>query len=258
MDDKNQIGSLEKGLNILSLLSQRGSPIRLEELTRITGMKKTTCFRFLQTLKRLNYVEQDPESKKYWLGTRIISLGLSALNNLNIRKLALPFMKKLREETGETVNLSVLDGTDIVFIERLQSSFIVDSNLHVGSRLPVYCTSMGKAILAHLPEAKVEEILSQIHFEKRTEKTIVSPKSLREELKKVRARGFAINDQELEKGLYAVAAPILNHNGEAIAAMNISFPSVRHPREESIIVFSKMVLKACAEISSSLGFVQDR
>ena len=124
-------------------------------------------------------MERDPKSKKYRLGFKVISLGVSALNRLDLRQIALPFMTKLREDTEETTNLSILDGTEILFIERIQSEHLFNVNLSVGSRLPVHCTSQGKAILAFLPQDQAEALMKKINFEKRTDKTLITAKSLK-------------------------------------------------------------------------------
>lgn len=257
MIDKDYIKSLEKGLNMLSLLSRHGSPLKLEELVKVSGVRKTSCFRILQTLTRAGFAVKDRDTCGYLIGPKIISIGLAALESKGIRELALPLMKEIRERTGTTVNLGILDGHDVIFVERFQSAHIVETNLQVGSRLPVQLSSMGKAILAYLPEAELEAILKQIRLEKKTEKTITSIAALRRELRKIRKKGFALNDEELETGLFAIAVPLRNHAGAAVAAMNLSFPLMRHSREEAMEVFCPMILDAGKKISAMIGFHSD-
>jgi len=247
------VRSLEKALNLLILLSRQSEDISLEALSREADINKTTCFRLLQTMKSLNFVEQSPYSKKYKLGPRNISIGTAALNRQSVRDLALPYMNRLRAETDESVNLSILDGDEIVFIERIEGSFIVNSNLRVGSRLPVHCSSMGKAMLAYLPAHRLDRIMDGIRFEKKTSKTIDSRELLMEELAAIRKSGVAFNNEELEMGLFAVAGPIRDHSGEAVAALNISFLMVRHEREKVFREFTAIVKKACKKISALLG-----
>lgn len=252
--DKERVKSLEKALNLLILLSRQAEEMSLDELSREADISKTSCFRLLQTMRRQNFVEQSPHSKKYKLGRRNISIGAAALSKQSVRALALPYMNRLRAETEETVNLAVLDGTEIVFVERIEGSFIVNSNLRVGSRLPVYCSSMGKALLAYLPTHKLDRIIGAIKFERKTSKTIDSRELLLEELAAIRKAGVAINNEELEKGLFAVAGPIRDHSGEAVAALNISFLLVRHGREKAIGKFIPVVKEACQDISTTLGY----
>lgn len=254
MNDKDYIKSLEKGLNIIYLLSQHDSPLKLEDLVKISGIKKTSCFRILQTLVRSDFVDKNPDTNAYLIGPRMISIGLSALDGRGVREMALPFMKEIREKTGTNVNLAILSGPEVIFVERLQSTHIIDATLRIGSRLSAHLSSMGKAILAYLPEPELEAILRQIHFERKTEKTITSIKALKDELRQIREKGIALNNEELETGLFAIAAPLRNHTGVAVAAMNISFPLSRHSKQEAIKIFCPLILEACRKISFSLGF----
>jgi DNA-binding IclR family transcriptional regulator len=257
MIERDYIKSLEKGLNIISLLSQHDSPLKLEELVRISGLRKTSCFRILQTLTRSGFAAKDKDTGGYFIGSKVISIGLTALEKRGIQELALPFMKEIRQKTGATVNLAILNGPDVIFVERLQSAQIVDGNLRVGSRLSTHLSSMGKVILAHLPEAEVNAVLKQIHFERKTDKTIASMNALKEELKRIRTAGFALNNEELATGLFAIAVPLLNHTGEAVAGLNISFLLTRHSREEAMQNFCPMLLRAGREISAMMGFHSD-
>ncbi len=253
-DEKDRIKSLEKALNLLILLSRSKSSLSLDELTKQSELKKTSCFRLLQTLRKLNFVEQDPGSKDYYLGSRNISIGAAALNSLSLRRTALPYMQRLQRETKETVNLCVLEGTEVVFVERLESEHILSTHHKIGDRLPVHCTCMGKSILAFLPEGKAEDVLREIRFTRRTPHTITSQEAFRRELREVRKRGLAVNIEELEQGLCAVACPVRNYSGEAVASINIAFPALRHEPKQAIKRFSPMLKLACLEISKSLGF----
>lgn len=254
MEDKDYIKSLEKAVNLICLLSQHGLPLNLESLVKISGVKRTSCFRILQTLVRSGFVAKDLDTSGYFIGPRMVSIGLSAMDRGGVRELALPFMKEIREKTETTVNLAILSGPEIIFVERLESPHIIQPSLRVGSRLSVHCSSLGKSMLAYLPEAEMEDILKKIHFERKTEKTILSIKALKTELKKIREKGFALNDEELEPGLFAISTPLRNHTGIAVAAMNIAFPLMRHSKEKALKVFCPLLLKACREISSIMGF----
>jgi len=254
MRDRDYIQSIERCFSILDHLSSPDSPFSLEDLTQKTGYNKTTCFRFLKTMRHLGLVEQD--KKTYRLGPKIVSLGLKALKGLNLRQAALPVMQKLREETGETVNLCLLSGTEIIFIERVMSDYIVNSNINVGDRLPVYCASMGKVILAFLSEGRAAAIISQLKFKAKTERTITSPASLKKELTEIRDRGYAINNEELEKGLRAVAAPIIDYTGEASAAINVAWTTARRPSKRTFTDFAGKVVEAAEKISLAMGFAR--
>jgi IclR family pca regulon transcriptional regulator len=254
MKDKDYIKSIEKCFAILDCLNSGDRLPNLEEITQKTGYKKTTCFRLLKTMRSLGLIELSPAAKKYQYGPRLVTLGLSALKNMNLRNSALPILRKIRDDTRETINLTILSGTEILYVERLMSDYLVNVNVNVGDRLPVYCASMGKVILAFLRPSRVREIVGATKFERRTDSTIVSEAALMEELAKIRTRGFAYNDEELEKGLRAVAAPILNYTGEAFAAINIAWTTARRPDRAVFSEFTPKVVAAAEKISASMGY----
>ncbi len=253
MIDKNHIKSIEKCFVILDCIYSRHRLMTLEQITQITGYKKTTCFRILKTLQTLGIVELSPGTKKYQYGHRLAAIGLSALKNMNLRQVSLPILQKLRDETGETINLTVLSGSDILYVERVMSDYLVNVNVNIGDRLPVYCASMGKVILAYLPETELEKVLSSITFARKTEKTIVSKSALLDELDTIRENGYAINDEELEKGLRAVAAPIFDYTGKAFAATNIAWTTARHPERTTFSDYAIRIVAAAKRISQLLG-----
>ncbi|MCF8078819.1 MAG: IclR family transcriptional regulator [Desulfobacterales bacterium] len=252
--DKNRIRSLEKGLEILLLLSRHEAELSLEDISQEAGFSKPTCYRLLQTMRRNNFVKQSSETKRYQLGPRNIAIGTAAMDRQSVRAIAVPYMRRIRTQTGETVNLTILDGIEIVFVERIEGKFIVNSNLYVGSRLPVHCSSMGKAILAHLPEHKLAAIVEKLDFQQYTQKTLVSREQLYKELEKIQAEGTSINNEELEKGLFAIAGPIRDYSGEAIAALNVSFPLARHRIQDALTDFVPVIKQVCMEISGLMGF----
>lgn len=254
MPDKDHIKSIGKCFALLDVLHARRSLMTLEEITRVTGYKKTTCFRLLKTLLALDIVELSPDSKKYRYGPRLAAIGLSALKNMNLRQAALPILQQLRDATGETVNLTILSGFEILYVERVMSDYLVNVNVNIGDRLPVYCASMGKVILAYLPEDRLDQILSAITFSPKTDKTIVSRSALVRELETIRKNGFAINDEELEKGLRAVAAPIFNYTGEAFAAANIAWTTARHPDPTAFSEYAHQIVSAAGQISRLMGY----
>ena len=258
MPDKDHIKSIEKCFVILDCLHANRHLPTLEEIIRITGYKKTTCFRLLKTMRTLGLVEVSPGKKKYRYGPRLAALGLSALKTMNLRQSALPILQQLRDETGETVNLTILSNSEILYVERIMSDYLVNVNVNVGDRLPVYCASMGKVILAFLPESRLEQILSSIKFKTRTEKTIVSRSALLKELEQIKSNGFAINDEELEKGLRAVAAPIFNYTGEAFAATNIAWTTARHPDRAAFADYAPKIVAAARQISRLMGYTPEK
>ncbi|WP_022665814.1 IclR family transcriptional regulator [Desulfospira joergensenii] len=254
MPDKDHIKSIEKCFTVLDCLDRAETLLTLEEIVQKTGYKKTTCFRLIKTMMALGLVETAPGTKTYQFGTRLVSLGLSALKNMNLHTYAMPILKRLNDETGETINLTILNGTEILYVERIMSDYLVNINVNIGDRLPVYCASMGKAILAFLPPPRLEQILKQIEYQPKTDRTLLSREALLKELKEIRGRGFAINDEELELGLRAVASPVFNYAGEAFAAVNIAWTTARRPERKAFSEFSGKIISAAREISRLMGY----
>src|SRR3954449_10493132 len=160
--------SLERGLAVLALF-KAGQPLMgVSEIGRALDLSRSTAHRYVSTLAALGYLRQDRETKRYRLGPRVLDLGFSAINSMDVREISAPHLQQLSDETGHTVNMAILDGTDVVYIERCRSArpgqSEIDLNLHVGSRLPAYCTAMGKAILAYLPDERLDALLAQIEL----------------------------------------------------------------------------------------------
>ena len=171
--------SLERGLAILSSFNSDRPLIGVSELSRELELSRSTAHRYIATLAQLGYLQQDPDSKRYRLGPKVLDLGFSAINSMDVREISAPHLRQLSDETGHTVNLAILDGTDVVYIERCRTARPgqreIDLNLHVGARLPAYCTAMGKAILAFVPEERREEIIARIDFAPRGPNTLTDP-----------------------------------------------------------------------------------
>ena len=254
---RNFIESLFRGLSILSALSESPHPLNLTELSSQLRLSKSTIQRLTFTLQHLGYIERDEETKKYRLGRKVLSLGLSMMRNLDIRRVALPYLEEASKEIGENVNLAIMDGMEIVYLERIKTQQILNVNLQVGSRLPVYSTSMGKVMLAFLPQDRLEEVLGKIVFQPLTPYTITNKEHLRKELKKIRKRGFAVNNEELSLGLRSVAAPVRNFEGEVIAAVNTGVLSIRVSLKKLETELAKKMIETADKISLALGFKAD-
>src|ERR1700704_1585403 len=160
--------SLARGLAILSTFHSDRPLIGVSELSRGLELSRSTVHRYVATLAKLGYLQQDRDSKRYRLGPKVLDLGFSAINSMDVREISAPHLQQLSGETGYTVNLAILEGIDVVYIERCRSGRPgqreIDLNLHVGARLPAYCTAMGKAILAFMPEPRLAAIIASIEF----------------------------------------------------------------------------------------------
>src|SRR3954469_16839322 len=200
--------SLERGLAILSSFRSGRPLLGVSDLAREVGLSRSTTHRYIATLAQLGYLQQDQLTRKYRLGPRVLDLGFSAINSMDLREVAAPHLRALSDETGFTVNLAILDGVDVVYIERCRSARPgqrdIDLNLHVGSRLPAYCTALGKAILAFLPEEQLESILARTELIARGPNTLTNPAAFRAALAEIRQTGIAVNDEELAYGLRSI------------------------------------------------------
>jgi IclR family pca regulon transcriptional regulator len=249
--------SLERGLAILSAFRSGRPTLGVSELGRDIGLSRSTTHRYVATLTALGYLQQDARTKKYRLGPRVLDLGFSAMNSMELREVAAPHLRDLSDETGYTVNMAILDGLDIVYVERCRSAQAgqrdIDLNLHVGARLPAYCTSLGKVLLAYLPADEQAELLARIDFTRRGPNTLTSRTSLRAELERVRESGFAINNEELAYGLRSIAAPVLSHDGIAVAAINLAVHSSMVSIDDLGQRLSPVLMRTAADISARLG-----
>lgn len=248
------IHSLANGLQVLECLGKHGAGLTLMEVARPLGWTKTSAYRYLSTLTALGYLEIDETSRRYRPTVKVLSLGYAALNALTFPELVLPFLEQLSQRFGESTSMAVLDGTEVVHVARAVSKRILATNIHVGSRLPAYCTSLGRVLLAFLPDAERERRLRGITLTRYTPNTITDPRKLRRVLAQVRRQGYAINDQELDLGLWSCSVPVLDKQGKVFAAINVSASSLRASVEEAaekIVPALRMASREITEILKS-------
>jgi IclR family transcriptional regulator, pca regulon regulatory protein len=250
--------SLERGLAILSAFRTRQPLLGISELAREIQLTRSTAHRYVSTLATLGYLEQDPVSRKYRLGPRVLDLGFSAINSMELREIAAPHLQRLSDETGYTVNMAILDGTDVVYVERCRSAQQgqrgIDLNLHVGSRLPAYCTSMGKVLLADLSDDERDALLDEIELTQRGPNTLTTRQALVPELKRVRDAGLAVNNEELAFGLRSIAVPVRGQSGKVVAAINLAVHRSWVSMEDLVRSLSPTLTQCAAEVSMRLGY----
>lgn len=253
-----RVEALARGLAVLSTFNQAMAELSLAQIAASTGLSKSTAFRIVRTLEEAGYLTRHPETLRYRPGLKVLELGFTALSSLGIRDAARPFLEQLSRETGETVSLSLLDGLEVVYIDRVRNKSIVGVVLELGSRIPANCASMGKAMLAHLSAEDLAALLEATPLAPCTGRSIVDPAALERELARIRRRGYAINDQELEVGLRAVAAPIRDHTGGVVAAINAtgSVRAISRPRLTHEL--APKVKEAASRISRAIGFAASR
>jgi IclR family transcriptional regulator, pca regulon regulatory protein len=220
--------SLERGLAVLSSFSPDRPALGISELARRLGLTRSTTHRYVATLASLRYLEQDSETRKYRLGPRVLDLGFSMLGSLELREVAGPHLRQLTDATGHTSNLAIRDDTDVILIDRVRGRpgryHHLEFTLHVGSRIPAYCSATGKALLAFLPRPDLDRLLDRLDLIQRGPRTLTDKNSLLAELEQVRRTGIATNDEELESALRSIAAPVRSRSGQVIAAVNVAIP----------------------------------
>ena len=252
MTDKKyyNISSLEKGIKILELLVDHGE-LSVSEAARLMETNRAGSHRFISTLKDLGYVEKN-ENNKYQPTLKILTLSTKITNRFQINRIARPFMHKLSIKYKETINLGLYKNPSIVHIDKIDSLEILRIDSALGDKAPAYCTALGKAILAFLPEHELEYYLEDVEFAPVTTRTITDKKIFRAELDQIRHNRYAIDDEELNLGLRCIAAPIFDHRSYPAYALSISGPSVRQNRS-TLLDMKDDLCQAAAELSRILG-----
>jgi DNA-binding IclR family transcriptional regulator len=245
------IPNVDRAFKILELLSESPQGLRFADVCSHLSLAKSSAFVLLENLEAKGYVEKTPEGR-YRATLRLFQLGSQVLSHLDIRSIALPHMIALRDETGFPVHLAMLDGADIVYLEKVEGTGFVKFDTYVGKRAPVHLTSVGKAIAAFLPEEQVDQILAARGLGGGTEKAVTTPAEFKEALQTVRQMGYALDDEEEVLGVRCIGAPIRDYTGAVIASISIiamhrELPAARFPE------FSAKVIKAAQKISSALG-----
>jgi IclR family transcriptional regulator, pca regulon regulatory protein len=256
MSDNNQyyVEALGRGLAILGCFVDGPSHLSLAELCERVNLNRGTTFRLLRTLEHAGYVSQDPRTKKYQLTVKVLDLQRAAIRGLDVATHALPVMERINKEFEESVSIAILEGAYIRYIARVPSRRIMSINLDVGSQLPAHATSLGKVLLSGVPEAEIRRIYEGVELERFTHRTITDLGTLIEASSRIATRGFAINDEELEVGLRSISAPIRDHSGRVIAAMNVSVSSARMTVEFLSRDVAPKLVDSTLEISASLGY----
>jgi DNA-binding IclR family transcriptional regulator len=224
------VRAVERALDVLLCFSRRTPELTMTQIAEQIGIHKSTVHRLLATLEKRRFVERDSATGVYRLGIRLLQMAYLTLEQNDLRRMATPFLQRLWEEHRETVHLAVLDDVDVVFVDVIESPQRVKLAAAIGERLPAFATASGKAILACLPDPAVHKIL-QNGMPRHTPRTLCLPEALFEDLRLVRERGFAVDEQELEDGINAVASAILDSSGQPIAAVAIAGPAYRLAQE---------------------------
>ncbi len=249
--DALHVQSLARGLSVIRAFGAERPRQTLAQVAEATGLARATTRRFLHTLVDLGYAGTD--GSEFWLTPRILELGYSYLSSLSLPAIAQPRLEQLSTRVGESSSMSVLDGSDIVYVSRVPVRRIMTVSITLGTRFPAYATSMGRVLLADLPDAELDAYFAATDVERLAPRSLGTEKELRKELKQVRSQGWALVDQELEPGLRSLAAPIRGTDGRPVAAINVATQTAAHDIDELLRDFLPAVLDTATAIAEDLA-----
>jgi DNA-binding IclR family transcriptional regulator len=245
-------GALDKGLNLLERVCDAPTPPRFVDLLRETGMPKATLHRMLGALLAHRLISLDPRDQTYRVGLRALEMAQRSWEGIDVRGAAADDILALGEKTGETVHLAVLDDTEVVYVDKVESRQRIRMFSAVGKRGPLHCTGVGKAILAFMDERRRQALLEGLPLKKFTAHTHTSRQGLLRHLEEIRRQGFARDLEEHELGIQCAAAPIFDHRGEVVASVSVTGPSFRITSKR-VDEFAPLVVQAARNITRKLG-----
>jgi DNA-binding IclR family transcriptional regulator len=244
---------LDRALAALEILANRDGECSLVDLCTEMKLHKSTVHRIAMVLEQHRLVDKNPDNGRYRLGLRLFEFGSKAIAAVDLRGRARPYLDRLQRQFGETVFFCILDDGQVFYVEKVESQQSVRTACTVGSRAPAYCTAVGKAMLAELPETEVNEVIRRWGLKAVTANTITTAAALKAELRAVSSRGYAIDNEEKEEGLRCVSAAVRGHSGKLFAAISVSGPAFRMTKER-IPEVGQAVTRAANELSAQLGY----
>ena len=247
-----KVQALDRAFAVLDLLGESDTPLGLAQVASSLQLHKSTAHRFLMVLERHRMVERTT-SGKFRLGLRLFDFGNRAIEQYDLRDRAQPHLRRLVAETEETAHLCILEAAHVIYIDKIEPARSVRMITRIGASNPVYCTSVGKAILAFLPEERAADVVRRIRFERFTHRTIATPEALRAEMEKTRRRGYAVDDEEFEEGLRCIAVPVLDAQRLPVAAVSVSGPSFRVTAQK-LPSIANHLLQCVRGISVDMGY----
>lgn len=250
--DASRLSSVDSALRLLKEFSAEQPELGITELALRLGLAKSTVHRLASTLLAAGFLEQNPSSDRYRLGLSLFALGMLVRRRMDVSSEALTSLHELRDRTGETVHLAVMEHTDIMYLFNLETRQAIGMRSYLGVRKPAYCTSEGRAMLAFSPSALLEGIV-QNGLPARTPRTVTDPATLLALLAEVKLKGYALDDEESDEGMRGLAAPIRDASGAVIAAVGLAGPSQRL-NQKKLRSFTPWVVAAGQAISSRLGY----
>jgi IclR family KDG regulon transcriptional repressor len=246
------VRAVERALLILDCFDSENPERGITDIAQVVGLHKATAHRIVTTLVNYGFLERAVDGQKYRLGLELANLGFKVIRRMNLRREALPYMEQLVHEWDEACDLSMFDQGTVFYVEVLRGNHALTIAAAVGQRLPAHCTASGKVFLAHLPAGELELILNQ-ELVSYTDNTITSSESLLEQMETIRDQGYAIDNEEFEVGIIAVAAPIINRSGKVVAAIGCPCPTSRMTPER-ITQLAEAFKETAQAISHRMGY----
>jgi DNA-binding IclR family transcriptional regulator len=250
-----KVQALDRAFAVLDLLGESDTPQGLAQVATSLQLHKSTAHRFLMVLEKHRMVERTAGGK-FRLGLKLFDLGNRAIEQYDLRERAQPHLRRLVAETEETAHLCILEGAHVIYIDKIEPARSVRMITRIGASNPVHCTSVGKAMLAFLPEERLNDILGRLRFERYTNHTISTVEALRAEIEKTRRRGYAVDDEEFEEGLRCIAVPVLDAQRLPVAAVSVSGPSFRVTAQK-LPSIANHLLQCVRGISTDMGYVSN-
>lgn len=245
MEQRQSTRALSRGLQIIDILAQSRDGLGVSDIARRSGLSKSSTHRLLQTLAQEGFIAQDGDSSRYRLSLKLLWLASSLVDGLGLDQLVRPLLEELAAATRETVHMAMLDGNMAVYVVKIDSPNSIRMYSRVGRPVPLHCTGLGKAILAHLPDERAREIVAAEGLSRRTVNTITEPKALFDHLAQVRARGYALDEEEHEEGVRCIAAPVFDHENRVAGAVSITALAFRIERDRLLSWWPQ--LRECAQ-----------
>ncbi|CAN7683846.1 IclR family transcriptional regulator [Bosea sp. LjRoot237] len=248
-DDVLMVNSVEKAFRVLSAFGRQHQTLNLSQVASETRMDVSAAQRFTHTLTKLGYLRKDAQTKRFELTAKTLDLGYHFVRSSRLLDRAMPYLMHLSKETEETVNLTVREGTEIIFVSRFLSRHVLNTDVIIGTRMPAYCTAPGIAMLSRLPEEEAMAIIDASDLKAHTPSTTWQREVLREKLRQSAAQGYATAFEEVYLGDASIAAVIVDHHGRPEAAVNIATSTSRYSRAEVVSRFSSLVIATAHAIS---------
>jgi DNA-binding IclR family transcriptional regulator len=249
--------SVDHALTVLEAFTPQRPEVTVIELSRSLGLERSTIYRLLVTLQAHNMIERTDVAGRYRLGLRAFEIGMLAVQHMGLGLQIQPVLEAVARECNETVNVGVLDGTDVLYVNKVVSKQILRMDSQIGRRVPAYCTAMGKLLLAYLPPEVLLRTLEAMSFERLTMHTVADAGELKKQLLRVRELGYSFDNQELAEGIRCVAVPIRNRFDQVIAALSVSAPSVRFDKPK-VAAFVQLARAAAEQISAQIGHIDSQ